>query len=288
MVEIGGSQFLGAPLELGQSGATLSLIQSSTGGSIIVKRDPINASRLIKQYEKQILVAKYFSPFISVPKILSDFSDSGFAMEFIHGQTLGEFLETSTRDELTSVSDQINGYLGSNKGLMVEVIDVEPIVQKILTNKYILSNSIFNPVFIELADILTNRIVEVNTTPGLNHGDFSFENLLVEKFTHKVFAIDFLDSPVETRLIDYGRFWLDVNFGWWANWGKESTRYALNRAYISSSLTKALDSQNIPRFNVEFFCGIAILRIAPYTKNPKRIAFLQHAARQLVRELNWN
>jgi tRNA A-37 threonylcarbamoyl transferase component Bud32 len=288
MVEIGGSQFLGAPLELGQSGASLSLIQSSTGGSVIIKRDSANALRLIKQYEKQILVAESFSPFISVPKILSDFSDSSFAMEFIHGQTLGEFLETSTRDELTSVSDQINGYLGSNKEPSSEVIDIDPIVEKILAIKSSLSNSVFNPIFIELADILRNRISEVNTVTGLNHGDFSFENLLVEKFTHKVFAIDFLDSPVETRLIDYGRFWLDVNFGWWANWGKESTRYSLNRDYIGSSLTKALEAQNIPRFDVEFFCGIAILRITPYTKNPKRIAFLQHAARQLVKELNWN
>jgi hypothetical protein len=168
------------------------------------------------------------------------------------------------------------------------VLSVEPLVEKILKIKQILLNSDFNPIFIELADILTTRITELNITPGLNHGDFSFENLLVEKFTHNVYAIDFLDSPVETRLIDYGRFWLDVNYGWWANWGKESTRYALNRDYLVNSLTKALDSQGIPRFGVEFFCGIAILRIAPYTKNPKRIAFLQHTARQLVRNLNWN
>jgi hypothetical protein len=288
MKEIGDSRYFGAPLELGQSGATLTLVQSSSGTSIIVKRDEANTLRLRKQYEKQKAVKTSLSPFISAPEILSDFSDSSFAMEFVHGQTLGQFLETSTREDLVSVSNQLNGYLGTKEQTAGNILSTEPIAKKILSIKHTLLESCFNPIFIELADILTTRITEINAVSGFNHGDFSFENLLVEKFTNKIYAIDFLDSPVETRLIDYGRLWLDVNFGWWANWGIESTRYALNRSFIKNAFTSALDSQHIPRIDVEFFCGVAILRIAPYTKNPKRIAFLQYAARQLVKELNWN
>lgn len=288
MNQIGDPRYFGGPLELGQSGATLTLVQSSTGTSMIVKRDEVNSLRLRKQYEKQKAVKTSLSPYISAPRILSDFSDSGFAMEFIHGQTLGQFLETSTRENLISVLDQLNGYLGSKEQTAGNILSTEPLAEKLLSIKRTLLDSYFNPVFIELADILTTRMVDISAAPGFNHGDFSFENLLVEKFTNKIYAIDFLDSPVETRLIDYGRLWLDVNFGWWTNWGIESTRYALNRSFIKKTITSALDSQHIPRMDVEFFCGVAILRIAPYTKNPKRIAFLQHAARQLIKELNWN
>ena len=83
MNQIGDSQYFGGPLELGQSGATLTLVQSSTGTSMIVKRDEANCLRLRKQYEKQKAVKTSLSPYISAPRILSDFSDSGFAMEFI-------------------------------------------------------------------------------------------------------------------------------------------------------------------------------------------------------------
>jgi len=288
MKRIGDSRYFGAPLELGQSGAILTLVQSSTGTSIIVKKDEANTLRLQKQYEKQKAVKASLSSYISVPKILSDFSDSSFSMEFIHGQTLGQFLETSTREDLISVLDQLKGYLGSKEQTVGTILSIEPLAEKILSIKHTLSESFFNPIFMELADTLITRMVEISAVSGFNHGDFSFENLLVEKFTNKIYAIDFLDSPVETRLVDYGRLWLDVNFGWWTNWGIESTRYALNRSFIKNTFTLALDSQNIPKLYVEFFCGVAILRIAPYTKNPRRIAFLQHAARQLVKELKWS
>jgi hypothetical protein len=108
-----------------------------------------------------------------------------------------------------------------------------------------------------------------------NHGDLSLENLLFQPETKKVFAIDFLDSPFETVLLDAGRFWLDVGLGWWGDGVRPVATSQANLFELRSRLSNRLAKTGIDNRDLIAFATLASLRVLPYTHNPVRRAFLK-------------
>jgi hypothetical protein len=87
-------------------------------------------------------------------------------------------------------------------------------------------------------------------------------------------VIDFLDSPVETPLIDLGRLYLDLSLGWW-NSSNRINEFSDHVLFLKAS-TESIVTENKIDFKVlNLFSFLAVLRVMPYTKNPIRLGYLK-------------
>lgn len=272
--------------QLGQSGNSEIEIRFDENFRQWVRKSSLgNSARLFLQYEKQkqAWACGHMKP-IQVPEIVSEWDGKGFGMTYLRGLPLGFFLGTASRKQVSQVSNDLVGYFNH-----LDVVESEspiafaPSMETKLKNiKDSMSSSNLDWAQTLLAWV--SEIFKSSFAPaGWNHGDFSFENLLVQHRTLRIWAIDFLDSPLETPLIDLGRLRLDADFGWWKFHSNRSATRALNERQIEISLRKTELSLKTPPEVLDAFIGFAILRIAPYTISPVRMGFLRYAASELMR-----
>lgn len=261
---------------LGQSGAQLSFLNS---GKIATVRKLSTEARFHKQYllHQQFLRLKTQDcRVLSSPRITAEFFENQYEMEFVAGKPLGLILGYLTGPQLKVVTDQLVNHL---QVLLEHADKFEKPSEEFLTKVHGLNKN-FNwlslPKQVEknymyLVEDLANCRIPI----GICHGDFSLENLIFQPIRGKVLMLDFLDAPVSSPLIDLGRFWLDVNYGWWKSSLTESTSDWLNRRKIRNVISSEI--LTLPKILelTEKFAIIAAMRIAPYTKNVIRLAKLK-------------
>jgi hypothetical protein len=268
---------------LGQSGSRVELLFDNYSQPFVRKFSmPENLGRFLKQYEKHLRTLNFSTP-IGSPQILGTVSEETFSydMEFIRGKTLGEYLKVADSKSTKSICDIFINYFaylfnGStiNSDLNIEMkFKVEKALENI-DNKDI--------VFRNLGSYLFEKINKLKIYSGNNHGDFSFENLIISNEGREIVAVDFLDSPFDSPQIDLGRIWLDLRYGWWKSGVKESANMHLNRTIISREIVKEVEKYGIDKDQLSIFCGLAILRIRPYTKDVVRMAYLKFASNQIL------
>jgi len=269
---------------MGQS-ESLVKIENSSGVLRIVKSSPSKDIRLHKQYDKHKSAEKSKMDPLLVPKVFTDFEEFSYKMEYVYGIPFGNFIEICDRQELQEPVQRITDYLNHSltnadrtKSAELQLAFKEKL--KLLKKEILLTNG--NSLFNRLLDYLENAVEEIEIPSGWNHGDFSFENILVGQYSNQVFALDFLDSPFDSPLIDVGRIWLDCRFGWWGAGLHPGSGYQINSKVLSSSILEMVLSHSIAIFELDIFAALAILRIRPYTQNPLRMAFLKNSALQIL------
>jgi predicted Ser/Thr protein kinase len=272
---------------LGQSGSTISIIVGRDKLKRIKKKSNDKSTRFHSQYLKHKNLDTLGPQVIDYPKILSDFKDNSYEMEYINGVPLGEFLKEANHKEVEHVCEHIQNHLAM---LLSESNGIIPSSQILLKLEKLLiifhKSQPESSIFLKLANSLVRLFESVEVIKGWNHGDFSFENIIVESGSTKLFMIDLLDSPFETPLIDIGRISLDANFGWWASGFNSSSNLQLNSDKLVKHLDRVLIDGRVSTQLQNLFIGLAILRIQPYTIDPLRMAYLKYAAVQIERQLN--
>ena len=280
-------------MKLGQSGTQIEVITIS-GNVRAVRKSAVDGSdRLSRQYVKHQLALRQPNCTLRVPSILSDFNGEFYDMEYLQGIPLGLFLETASIEDTQLLAKKLSNHLtqilvGSEKievseGRYAEAIRV--LEEKLLSLKKILGTRVieFEP-FLDLLELVLNDVQDLEVPFGWNHGDFSFENILVTDEGAELAVVDFLNSPYDTPLIDVGRFLLDATYGWWGAGFVPSANWSLNTEIVSKSSTSAILKFGVLPRAQRAFIGLALLRIVPYTKRPTRMSFLKSAAYKMLQE----
>ncbi len=260
----------------GQSGDEVSLIRDELGTLVVQKKSGSAASRLGQQVQK---IADFpHSEHIRVPKIVSPWDGSRYAMEYIPSRVLGDFIAVASLKEVTALGDALMGFIGerlsespSANGV---VADLASFAQKIEDLEQAHHS---DPHRLRAVDELRRCSLDVPFLPGFNHGDFSFENVLIERQTNRVWLVDPIVSPIESPLIDLGRFILDLEHGWWSSFRSEKGSEKVARSMLLNSVRNLTESWGIDAASLRFFKQLAALRILPYTKDVGRSALLDEA-----------
>ncbi|CAN2169978.1 Ecdysteroid kinase-like [Candidatus Nanopelagicaceae bacterium] len=278
---------MSAQLGLGQSNSSLELILRD--GLAFVRKSSQNPTRLRKQYEKHLKLESRLYP-LHAPKVVTAFDGNSYEMEFVHGTPFGFALKRLTLNQVKTVADILSeffeGILDVSKGEPSESLRLSRKIQSFSSNQSVLEFQ-FGEKSVEL---LSKHVAELQILSGLNHGDFSFDNTLIQFNSGpiKVFTLDFLDSPFESPLIDLGRFWLDLEYGWWDFDNNKSATWSLNNRIIRSEVMRVAHRHGVSTSTVEYFALFACVRIIPYLKDPHRILFIQSAIKNLVvRSSEW-
>jgi len=244
----------------GKSGCTLEIFGTNTIRKIS-KNNEYNL-RLRKQAEKQknFDSAKYAD--ILAPKVFNIVEGQllYFEMEYLPSSTYFDFFKVADIESIKRVSDVLINYFNVNlsnskyreSGLLVK--------DKLSS---LLSKSRYNDLISELLKLIENNKIEIPIS--FCHGDLTLNNMLF--LDSKIYLIDFLDSFVESPLIDLVKLKQDLQFFWSQKLlGFSNTRSNCAYHYVWGNLSLEF-KELINSIEFKVLEAINFLRIEPYISN---------------------
>ena len=201
----------------------------------------------IKQREFQ-------SDYFKVPKV-KEILSNGFSMDYILGFSFVEFLTYATKNDLDKLIKKLEGYFSETiEG--VQIIKREVLIDKI---KSISESYLGN----------WKEINDIKIYKGKAHGDMTFSNMI---FSNDIYLIDFLDSYIESPMMDLVKLRQDTHLQWsFKMYDKpyDKTKVQIALSYIDDWLVSKYDFRH---YNI--LQAINLIRIVPYTKSESISKFL--------------
>lgn len=263
--------------ERGLSGCKLHFVDEAT----LRKSSSIEYSqRLLKQAKKQKYFLNYNFTTINVPRVL-DIGEDYFDMEYISAQTFDTFFETCDKDEVEFILQSLFEYfdfLISRKKIYKE---------DDLKNKIYTKLSSIDVVDLQFKNYLLDFDYDAKSAPKtFCHGDLTFSNILFNG--KRIFLIDFLDSYVNSFLVDLVKLKQDLFYFWSIRInGKKSLRLYQTKRYIWKKISQRY-AEYIGTDLFSMLDVINLLRIQPYLTNPKHRIILERLVKstRLYEEFN--
>lgn len=214
--------------------------------------------RLKDQAEKQ---RKFENLLIKVPLVLSEGYDDQiywFEMQYIHGQKLSEWLMKNPFEKTRGIINQIG--LSIAEKLNSETIPIEnsKIQAKLLSLQ---KNEVINR--LGLIDKLNHKLQELHIPSGYCHGDLTLENIIIDK-DDNIYFIDFLDSFINSPLLDVAKLYQDFYF-LWSFRNNNSALSKIKVEYLEKFWSHQFPIFETFREEINFLYILNLLRIIPYS-----------------------
>ena len=280
----------------GHSGCEVALIGKD--GLIVVEKsalDPKYNSRLQKQIQKQMrFAASNRLPFVKIPKILEQGQRQELAMvrmEYVYYLNSIDYFETASITDIDEIVAKILAYIDSEIGES-EVAELptvhfadklREIESNVKANGHI---GIYQQPIKTLESILRNSD-RIRLPLGSCHGDLTFSNILIASDSKAIALIDFLDSFIESPIIDIAKIRQDSRFCWslmMAAHPNDATRFRLVMRYIDEKINRHYSDYDWYVGNIDLILLLNMLRIAPYAKRDDVHEFLIDAINALGRQ----
>ncbi len=253
-------------INIGLSGSKLEIIKEG----VIRKHSPGEyfKDRFKLQIEKQISFNKSKVGNIITPEIIKQ-SSSYFDMQYIPGESYNEFFSKSNKQDLDNIAniciEYFNKYLTNSKRFSNKE------VKSLLSNK--IKKVKVNSTYKEYVEHIIQKInnTEFHNIPKSNcHGDFSVSNMIF--FKGKLCCIDFLDSYIDTIIVDMVKLKQDLYYKWILDINESNLRTRQSFNYLWNKIYLEFKQY----YNLEFTDFITILnwlRIEPYvsTEQQRRV-----------------
>ena len=255
----------------GHSGCKISVCDGSIKKTTQGTNYPEN--RLVLQIKKQ----KFFNSCsinknIIVPKILREDFDNGYSvfMEYFPFSNIIQYLHRAGKSDLDFLFKNICKFID----FCLSKCSYTKLDPEIIISKF---DSIAKPHPFSLRNKLRTYLNEEVIIPtGLCHGDLTLSNILLKQDLYQIVLIDFLDSFVESPIVDIAKIRQDTKHGW------SSFIYTEKHDKIKTKLSlQYLDEKLVNYFsNFEFFKHyklfqfMNLLRILPYARQEKKYNFI--------------
>lgn len=280
----------------GRSGCKLDVLKE--GSRVIIKKFSSSIDynkRLLKQANKQQNFYNNLSEnyIFSTARVIETYSSENslawFSMPYLFSEKYSNYLEQSSIADLKKLLINLTDYFNFNfKNSSSEEIDDGIIASKIEELKLKVAENIsvtHKDYFFHALQYLKTNIPDMPLPMGTCHGDFTFSNILFGD--NKIYLLDFLDSFIETPLIDIVKIRQDTCFKWSIMLEKEMPIHKKN---------KLIQTFNYLDREIALFCsnnlGLSkwynylqvfnLLRIVPYLSNTAEIFFIEKSLRQIV------
>ncbi len=249
-------------------------------------------TRLLLQAEKQ---QQYFrestSSEFKTPRVLQRSCETmtltWFEMPYLHGQKYSEFFERASVPEIKNLAAKFNQYFSD----AFEKSETTKIDQSI----FLIKLQTIENLLLARADINHNLVQTVyrylGRIPGPEipvrscHGDFTFSNMLF--CDDGIYLVDFLDSFVESPLIDLVKFRQDTFFYWSLlieNQLPESRSAKVIQIfnYLDGQVFENLAHNKFVKQWYSYLQVFNLLRILPYVNQAKEIEFVQKSIQRII------
>lgn len=280
----------------GHSGCNIEIVRE--GNTFYIEKgthDPRYVPRLLAQFEKQQRAYAVCSGRTRIPQIYHVTHDNDCAvarMEYVYSQNFIDFFETAGFEEINAFMEHVVEYVESeiNASPMQEVsADVvlakfKDVQLKIGENQMINHDEEIKTLVTEASNCFNSLPAKLFLPMGQCHGDMTFSNILFNK--SNLYLIDFLDSFIESPLMDIVKLRQDSAFGWSELMftGKfDQTRLHIISTRIDTYLHTHFSEYEWYRQYYEAFQLMNFLRILQYAKEDKVIQYLKKVITQLLK-----
>lgn len=251
-------------------------------------------SRLIKQAEKQrAFFENSDTSVFTTAKVYETYSSPNelawFTMPYLFAEKYSNYLDRVTFDQLKIIVEHLINYFNNNfKTAKFEIISAGVINEKIFDVKRntdknpIIEKGLFENVFLYLQDELPQEPLPIGTC----HGDFTFSNILFGD--HEIYLLDFLDSFIESPLVDIVKLRQDTRYKWSIMLEGDMPIYKSNKLHqIFNYLDKQIEyyCESVLKLNnwYTYLQVFNLIRIAPYLTKPNEVTFINNALNNLLR-----
>lgn len=239
----------------GYSGCEIKLIKSPSLTFVRkISKDQNYNSRLEKQIKKQIL---FSHPQIKTPKVLNTgrINNLFYAdMEYISGINLSKYIEDNIPENTLNIISNVltinsnHNYQYDKKTLKTKIFEIASNLKNL---------SISHKIY--LLDILNADI----DCLGYCHGDLNLNNIIISN--NQIYLIDFLDSFIDSPLIDISKLLMDLIYGW--SWKDTYSAPLVKNKIIFNKLTHEYTEEKF--FTIKKLICLHLFRILPYATNHK-------------------
>ncbi len=284
----------------GRSGCPIKIVEKR--GEIYVNKESSNRSyndRLNKQAYKQSCFKHFCSKGMSLcaPEVYNvGVAKNGMAffnMEYARGEKFSDYFPSLSLSRLDSIVEIFIDYFNSGieNSTLIEVkieltnVKTDDVQKKVIPMQHYsdeLKSSLFN--------YLYNNKPNALLPQGFCHGDFTFSNMLFNE-NGRIYVFDFLDSFIESPLIDLIKLRQDTKFLWSVLIDEKLEDYKIIKVlqileYMDSKLSLFLDELN-PDIGL-WYAYLEIFnlaRIMPYAQKQTDIQFLSRNLTQLLKKV---
>ena len=279
----------------GHSGCQIDIV--NRGDSLFINkstRDKNYIPRLYKQALKQCNASKIAYQHIRVPKIYGiERMDEylNIKMEYIYSKNYVDYFEDAGFDQISYFIKALKIFIDSE----IENSKMTPINKNVVINKYndvcdkvakndFISKDTDIKIILEKSSIVFNELdEEINIPVGQCHGDLTFSNILFNG--NNYYLIDFLDSFLESPLLDLVKIRQDSNYGWsQLMYGHDFD--SVRMRIISDKIDKEIDIyySNYDWYNKYYstFQLMNFLRVIQYAKEERTVAFLKNVLNSIL------
>ncbi len=280
----------------GRSGCKLEVIKE--GSHVVIKKYSSSITyniRLLKQANKQHVFYNNLPEnyIFSTAKVIETYSSENslawFSMPYLFSEKYSNYFEQASIVDLKNVLNHIIEYFDFNiKNSVSKKIDDRIIASKIeeLELKVAESITVANKdYFLYALQYLKANIPGMPLPIGTCHGDFTFSNILFGD--NKIYLLDFLDSFIESPLIDIVKIRQDTCFKWSIMLEKEMPSHKKNKLiqtfnYLDREIALYCANQLGLSKWYNYLQVFNLLRIVPYLNNPGEIFFIEKSLRQIL------
>ena len=256
-------------INIGLSGSKLEILPEG----LIRKYSPGDYfnDRFKLQIDKQIAFSKNNHNNLFTPDIVH-YNDEYFDMQYILGESYNEFFSKCNKQDLDNIVNICSNYF--NKILSSSEKYTDENIKYLLIDKF--NKLKKESTHIEYIDYIIQKInsSQFNDIPKTHcHGDFTVANMIF--FKGKICCIDFLDSYIETVIVDMVKLKQDIYYEWILNINEGNLRIRQSFDYLWNKLYSEFKQY----YNLEFTNFITILnwlRIEPYIKTDKQKIILNN------------
>jgi len=278
----------------GHSGCAIEIANENEGLFIIKStNDPGYVYRLKNQAMKQKAFEAQKSSSIKAPRIFDVYSDNTcckIKMEYIYSLNSVAFIENSGFEQINNFLDNIIDFVKSeithselkqmdNDLLADKYSDVK---EKILANRSLDGDTDIRSWLPTLDRIFkTNLSFEIPV--GTCHGDLTFSNILFSGNSY--YLIDFLDSFVETPLLDIVKLRQDTAFNWSGlmyTGTYDQVRHGIVLSFMDKKIHESFSAYQWYRDAYGIFQLLNFLRVLQYAHEQRVVDFLKNAISHLM------
>ena len=254
--------------------------------------------RLVNQANKQIAASKTEYQHIRVPKIFEvqqSATDATIKMEYIYSKNFVEYFENAGFEQIKYLIGAIKYFID----LEINASTMQTVPSTILTDKMAdvarkveknvhLKDDAEAQELVRLSSEVMNRVGDMEMPVGTCHGDLTFSNILFNG--NNYYLIDFLDSFIESPLLDIVKIRQDTAYLWSTlMYHKPFDKVRLS--IISERIDNAIDEYFTGKYEWyrRYYMPLQLmnfLRILQYGKEEKVIAYLKRVIAGQLAVLN--
>ena len=260
--------------------------------------DPGYVPRLVNQANKQIAASRIEYQNIRVPKVFAvDKSDSEavIKMEYIYSRNFIEHFEQAGFEQIKYLIGAIKYFIDleiSNSTMQTVPSNVltdkmADVARKVEKNVHLKGDAEAQELVRRSSEVM-NRVGDMVMPVGMCHGDLTFSNILFNG--NNYYLIDFLDSFIESPLLDIVKIRQDTAYLWSTlMYNKPFDKVRLS--IISEKIDTAIDDYFTEKYQWyrQYYMPLQLmnfLRILQYGHDDKVIAYLKRVISSQLAFLN--